>query len=203
VSSARCISDHRSLHISFSLWVLQGDVVRFKDKLLSVLKATISAQGRGRSNLIIEWRDIRSGSKITETIIPSTKMHKIFLSRVEFEYLYSEGDGLLFMNQDSFEQVAVPSHLFDDALPFVSDGMRLHMCIDNENNVVTVEVPEKVTCTVQTTEPVLSGQAAARNSKPAVLTNGVAVSVPMFVESGHRIIVNVHERTYCGRADAE
>ena len=100
----------------------QGDVVRFKDKLLSVLKATISAQGRGRSNLIIEWRDIRSGSKITETIIPSTKMHKIFLSRVEFEYLYTEGEELQFMNQDSYEQVAVPAHLFDDALPFVRSG---------------------------------------------------------------------------------
>jgi elongation factor P len=97
-------------------------VVRLKDKLLSVLKATISAQGRGRSNLIIEWRDIRSGSKITETIIPSTKMHKIFLSKVEFEYLYTEGEELQFMNQDSYEQVAVPAHLFDDALPFVRSG---------------------------------------------------------------------------------
>jgi elongation factor P len=182
---------------------LQGDVVRYKDKLLSVLKATISAQGRGRSNLIIEWRDIRSGSKITETIIPSTKVLKIFLSRVEFEYLYTEGNDLQFMNQDSFEQVAVPSYLFDDALPFINDGMRLHMCLDNANNIVTVELPDKVTCTVQTTEPVLSGQAAARNSKPAVLTNGVTVSVPMFVEAGHRIIVNIHERTYSGRAEAE
>jgi elongation factor P len=130
-------------------------------------------------------------------------MHKIFLSRVEFEYLYCEGENLLFMNQDSFEQVAVPSHLLDDALPFVSEGMRLHMCVDNDNNVVTVEVPDKVTCTVQVTEPVLSGQAAARNNKPAVLTNGVTVSVPMFVEAGHRIIVNIHERTYSGRAEAE
>jgi elongation factor P len=183
--------------------IVQGDVVRLKDKLLSVLKATISAQGRGRSNLIIEWRDIRSGSKITETIIPSTKMHKIFLTRIEFEYLYAEGSDLQFMNQDSFEQVAVPSHLFDDTLPFVSDGMRLHMCVDNDGNVVTVEMPEKVTCTVQNTEPVLSGQAQARNNKPAVLTNGVTVSVPMFVESGHRIIVNIHERTYSGRAESE
>ena len=102
--------------------------------------------------------------------------------------------------------------------------MRLHMCVDNDrsalylqpqtsyvvtssplndSNVVTVELPDKVTCTVQTTEPVLSGQAAARNSKPAVLSNGVTVSVPMFVEAGHRIVVNVHERTYSGRAEAE
>jgi elongation factor P len=130
-------------------------------------------------------------------------MHKIFLSRVEFEYLYTEGQNLLFMNQDSFEQVAVPSHLFDDALPFVGDVSRVHMCLDNDGNIVTVEVPDKVTCTVQTTEPVLSGQAAARNSKPAVLTNGVALSVPMFVEAGHRVVVNVHERTYSGRAEAE
>ena len=182
---------------------MQGDVVRYKDKLLSVLKATVSAQGRGRSNLIIEWRDIRSGNKITETIIPSTKVLKVFLSRVEFEYLYTEGDDLQFMNQETFEQMSVPSHLFDDTLPFVSDGTRLHMCVDNDNNVVTVELPDKVICTVQNTEPVLSGQAAARNSKPAVLTNGVTVSVPMFVESGHRIIVNIHERTYSGRAEGE
>ena len=46
--------------------------------------------------------------------------------QIEFEYLYAEGSDLQFMNQDSFEQVAVPSHLFDDTLPFVSDGMRLH-----------------------------------------------------------------------------
>jgi elongation factor P len=130
-------------------------------------------------------------------------MHKIFLSRFEFEYLYTEGECLQFMNQDSFEQVAVPSHLFDDTLPFVSDGMRLHMCVDNDNNIVTVEMPDKVTCTVQSTEPVLSGQAAARNNKPALLTNGVTVSVPMFVEAGHRIVVNIHERAYSGRAEAE
>jgi elongation factor P len=106
---------------------------------------------------------------------------------------------LVFMDTETYEQIELPSDLLGDRRPFLQDGMTIQIEY-YEEEALSCQLPEKVTCKIVETEPVVKGQTAANSFKPAVLDNGVRVMVPPFVAQDEDIVVNTDTFEYSERA---
>src|SRR5258708_36736313 len=104
------------------------------------------------------------------------------------------------MDQENYEQINLPAHLIGDAEAFLADGMEVTLEMSDERPI-SVPLPEQVEATIVEADAVVKGQTAASSFKPAILDNGVRVMVPPHIESGTRIVVDVYERTYVGKAN--
>jgi elongation factor P len=106
---------------------------------------------------------------------------------------------LVFMDTETYEQIQLPADLLGDRRPFLQDGMTIVVEF-YESEALNATLPQKVTCKVAETEPVVKGQTAANSFKPAILDNGVKVMVPPFVGPDEEIVVNTETMEYSERA---
>jgi len=106
---------------------------------------------------------------------------------------------LVFMDTETYEQIELSAELLGERRPFLQDGMTIVVEF-YDAEALNASLPQKVTCTVTETEPVVKGQTAANSFKPAVLDNGVRVMIPPFVGEGERIVVNTETMEYSERA---
>ena len=106
---------------------------------------------------------------------------------------------LVFMDMETYDQIELPVELLGDRRPFLQDGMTVQIEYHN-SDALSARVPQKVTCKVVETEPVVKGQTAANSFKPAVLDNGIKVMVPPFVGQDEMIIVDTISMEYTERA---
>ncbi len=103
------------------------------------------------------------------------------------------------MDSETFEQTELDADLLGDRRPFLQDGMMATIEYYGDE-ALSVQLPQKVTCKVVETEPVVKGQTAANSYKPAILDNGVRIMIPPFVAEGEDIIVNTELAEYSERA---
>ena len=122
------------------------------------------------------------------------------LDTKDFQFLYHDGDMLVFMDKETYEQVSLPEDLIGAAAAFLQDGMDVVMELYNERPI-SVQLPDQIEATIVEADAVVKGQTASSSYKPAVLDNGVRVMVPPHISAGTRIVVDVYEQTYVRRAD--
>lgn len=145
-------------------------------------------------------KNVLDGRKTNVRFRSSETVERVRLDTKEFQFLYAEGDGLVFMDKDTFEQVQLPRDLLGEAAAFLTDGMDVTMEL-HEERPISVQLPEQVECTVAEADAVVKGQTASASYKPAVLDNGVRILVPPHIERGDRIVVDVYAQAYVRRAD--
>ena len=176
-----------------------GNVLEHEGGLWVAVKVSHVKPGKGGAFAQVELRNLRNGSKLNERFRSADKVEQVRLEQKDQQFLY-ETDGMLtFMDAETFEQIELPAELLGDRRPFLQDGMTV-VVEYHESEALNVTLPEKVTCTVEETEPVVKGQTAANSYKPAVLDNGVRVTVPPFVAQGEAIIVSTVTMDYVERA---
>jgi len=117
----------------------------------------------------------------------------------DYTYSYTDGDNIVLMDPETFEQTHVPLALLGDSAPFLQDNMTLDVNLV-EGEPVGVSLPATVILTVEEADPVVKGQTAASSYKPAVLSNGVKTLVPPFIETGEKIVVRTEDGSYVERA---
>ena len=131
---------------------------------------------------------------------PGYWVEKVRLEQKDFTFLYEQGDALVFMDSESYEQLELQKDFVGDRAAFLQDGMTVTVEL-YEEKPIGISLPDQVTLEVTEADPVVKGQTAASSYKPAVLENGVRVLVPPFISSGERIVVDTNEITYLRRAD--
>ena len=144
-------------------------------------------------------KNLQDGRKTNVRFRSADTIERVRLDTKDFQYLYADGDMLVFMDQDTYEQIQLPADLIGDAAAFLEDGMEVTLEMW-EDKPISVALPEQVEATIVEADAVVKGQTASSSYKPAVLENGVRVMVPPHIESGTRIVVDVYERTYVGKA---
>ena len=139
------------------------------------------------------------GRKLNERFRSADKVERVRLEQKDQQFLY-ESDGMFtFMDSETFEQVELPAELLGERRPFLQDGMTITIEY-YESEALNATLPQKVTCKIVETEPVVKGQTAANSFKPAILDNGVKVMVPPFVGPDEDIVVNTETMEYAERA---
>jgi elongation factor P len=147
----------------------------------------------------VELKNLRNGSKLNERFRSADKVERVRLEQKDMQFLYEDDGMLIFMDTETYDQVQVMADLLGDRRPFLQDGMTIVVEF-YETEALNATVPQKVTCEIVETEPVVKGQTAANSFKPAVLDNGVRISVPLFIAQGEKIVVNTETMSYSERA---
>ncbi|MEX0969853.1 MAG: elongation factor P [Paracoccaceae bacterium] len=176
-----------------------GYILEHEGGLWIAVKTQHVKPGKGGAFAQVEMKNIRTGSKLNERFRSADKVEQVRLEQKDQQFLYETDGMLVFMDTETYEQIELPADILGDRRPFLQDGMTIQIEY-HEDEALNATLPQKVTCTIVETEPVVKGQTAANSFKPAVLDNGVRVMVPPFVGEGEAIIVNTELFEYVERA---
>ena len=176
-----------------------GYVLEHNGGLWSAVKVDHVKPGKGGAFAQVELRNLRNGSKLNERFRSADKVERVRLEQKDQQFLYQDGESLVLMDAETFEQIELPAEILGERRPFVQDGMTITVEF-HEKEALSVTLPQKVICKVVETEPVVKGQTAANSFKPAILDNGLKVMVPPFVGQDEDIVVNTETMEYAERA---
>jgi elongation factor P len=177
-----------------------GNVIEHNGSLWAAVKTNAVKPGKGGAFNQVELKNLIDGTKLNERFRSSETVERVRLEQRDFQYLYEQGDMLVFMNTESYEQLELARDFVGDRAAFLQDGMMVTVEL-HEDRPIGVALPDQVVLTIIEADPVVKGQTATSSYKPAVMENGVRVMVPPFIESGERILVDTNEITYIRRAD--
>ena len=120
------------------------------------------------------------GTKLNERFRSSETVERVRLEQKDYQFLYEQGDMLVFMDTDTYDQIELPADFLGERAAFLQDGMKVTV-ESHEGKPIGVAIPDQVTLDVVEADPVVKGQTAASSYKPAMLENGVRILVPPFV----------------------
>ncbi|HEY1363889.1 MAG TPA: elongation factor P [Xanthobacteraceae bacterium] len=176
-----------------------GNVLEHENKLWLVLKRDLVQPGKGGAFAQVELRDLRGGSKLNERFRTQETVERVRLDEKEMQFLFMENGQANFMDNDSFEQIAIPREMIGDPADFLRDGMVCNVML-HEGTPLSVELPPSVTMEVVEADPVVRGQTASSSYKPGKLDNGRRVMIPPYIEAGTRIVVSTADGSFVERA---
>ena len=176
-----------------------GNIIEYEKGIWKVAKIQHTQPGKGGAFMQVEMKNLIDGRKTNVRFRSQDTVEKVRLDTKDFQYLYTDGDALVFMDQDTYEQINLPTDLLGDAAAFLQDGMQVSLELWEERPI-SVALPDQVEATIVEADAVVKGQTASSSYKPALLDNGVRVMVPPHIGSGTRIVVDVYERTYVSKA---
>ena len=177
-----------------------GNVIQHQESLWVAVKSNAVKPGKGPAYNQVELKNLLNGSKLNERFRASETVERVRLEQKDYTYLYEEGDHLVFMDGESFEQIHIAKDMIGERQAFLQDGMAV-IVESHEGRPIGVQMPEQVTLQITETEPTVKGQTAASSYKPALLDNGLRVMVPPYMSVGEKIIVNTETLEYVKRAD--
>lgn len=176
-----------------------GNVMEHDGGLWAAVKVDHVKPGKGGAFAQVEMRNLRNGSKLNERFRSADKVERVRLEQKDQQFLYESDGMLVFMDTETYEQIELSSELLGERRPFLQDGMTIVVEF-YEDEALNATLPQKVTCTVVETEPVVKGQTAANSFKPAILDNGVKVMVPPFIAQDEQVVINTEAMEYSERA---
>ena len=176
-----------------------GNVLEHNGGLWAAVKVDHVKPGKGGAFAQVEMRNLRNGSKLNERFRSADKVERVRLEQKDQQFLYESDGMLVFMDTETYEQIELSSELLGERRPFLQDGMTIVVEF-YDDEALNATLPQKVTCTVTETEPVVKGQTAANSFKPAILDNGVKVMVPPFIAQDEQVVINTEAMEYSERA---
>ncbi len=177
-----------------------GNVIQHKDSLWVAVKTNAVKPGKGGAFNQVELKNLIDGRKDNERFRASETVEKVRLEQKDFQYLYSEGEMLVFMDMESYEQLELQKDFVGDRSAFLQDGMTVTVELFEERPI-GIKLPDQVSLKIVEADPVVKGQTVSSSYKPAVMENGVKVMVPPFIEAGETIVVDTAEIQYIRRAE--
>ena len=172
-----------------------GMLVEYKDDLWQVLKTQHVKPGKGGAFAQVEMKSVNKNTKLNERFRSSESVEKASLDETKFNYLYGDETDYYFMDPKSYEQINIKKETIGEKGKMLTENLEVSISFYNEKPL-TVDLPNQVTCTIDTTDVALKGQTVSSSYKPATLDNGVNIQVPPFIESGDKIIVDTRTMEY-------
>lgn len=176
-----------------------GNTLEHNGGLWTAVKVDHVKPGKGGAFAQVELRNLRNGSKLNERFRSADKVEKVRLEQKDQQFLYETDGMLVFMDMETYDQIELSAEILGERRPFLQDGMTVQIEY-YEDEALSAAVPQKVTCMIVETEPVVKGQTAANSFKPAVLDNGIKIMVPPFVGQDEAVIVDTISMEYTERA---
>ena len=172
-----------------------GMLIEYKNDLWQVLKTQHVKPGKGGAFAQVEMKSVNKNTKLNERFRSSESVEKATLDETKFNYLYGDETDFYFMDPKTYEQINIKKETIGEKGKMLTENLEVSISFYNEKPL-TVELPNQVTCTIDTTDVALKGQTVSSSYKPATLDNGVNIQVPPFIESGDKIIVDTRTMEY-------
>jgi len=176
-----------------------GMVIEFEGQRYTILKQNIMIPGKGNAIIQVDMRNIKSGAKKDQRWRTADTVERLTTEDKEFTFSYAEGDMIVLMDPENYEQTQVPKEILGDRLPFLVENMTVNVRLI-EGEPVSMDLPETVVLEIIEADPVVKGQTATSSYKPAMLSNGTKTMVPPFITVGERVVVKTEDGSYYERA---
>ncbi len=179
--------------------ISRGLIIKLDGSLYKVVEFGENKTARAAAKVWAKLSGVDNKRSIEKTWNSGDAIFPVRVERKEYQFLYKDDTGYNFMDNETFEQVAVDEALVD-APKFLKDGQGVSVLINTETDLpMSVELPEKIVVKVTYSEPGLRGDTATRTLKPATVETGATVNVPLFVNEGELIRVNTKTGEYVER----
>ncbi|MEW7008071.1 MULTISPECIES: elongation factor P [unclassified Lentilitoribacter] len=178
-----------------------GNVIEHAGGLWAAVKTNAVKPGKGGAFNQVELKNLINGTKLNERFRATETVERIRLEQKDYQFLYAEGEMLVFMDTETYEQLELQQEFVGDRSAFLQDGMMVTV-ESYEEKPIGIRLPDQVTLEITEADPVVKGQTVSSSFKPAVMENGVRVMVPPFITAGEKIIVDTNEVTYVRRAES-
>jgi len=172
-----------------------GMLIEYKNDLWQVLKTQHVKPGKGGAFAQVEMKSVNKNTKLNERFRSSESVEKASLDETKFNYLYSDETDYHFINPKSYEQINIKKEVVGSKGKMLTENLEVSISFYNEEPLM-VELPNQVTCVIETTDVALKGQTVSSSYKPATLDNGINIQVPPFIDSGDKIIVDTRTMEY-------
>ena len=172
-----------------------GMLLEYKNDLWLVLKTQHVKPGKGGAFAQVEMKSLGKNTKLNERFRSSETVEKASLEETDFNFLYDDENNYIFMDPKTFEQIEIKKDLIGEKGKLMTENLKVSVSFYNESPI-SVELPNQVTCKIETTDVALKGQTVSSSYKPATLNNGLNIQVPPFIDSGDEIIVDTRTLEY-------
>jgi len=176
-----------------------GIVLEMGKDLFRVVESQHTKPGKGGAFVRTKLKNLQSGATAEQTFRPDDAFKQAYIEEKKMQCLYRDHSTYHFMDQATFEQVAVGEEVISESSKFLKDGMVITASMHNER-VVDIKLPSFVSLEVKYTEPGIKGDTAKGGSKPATLETGAIAKVPLFINTGDTIRIDTRTGAYGGRA---
>lgn len=179
----------------------KGQTIRIEGKLWFVTEVTFVNPGKGSAFYKIKLKNVETGRVVENTMKSGVNVEIIETERRNVTYLYKEGENYVFMDEETFEQTALPIEIVgEDVAKFLKDEQRLILFFADGNPISVSYQKQKHPFLITQAEPGIKGDTATNSNRPVIIETGATVNVPLFINQGDMIIVNVETGEYCERA---
>ena len=176
----------------------RGIAVNYKNGIWACVDNSKVAKGKGQSYQSITLKNIKTGQVINERFRTTEDFEQAIVDHKTYEYLYSDANGHIVMDPESYEQVSLPEEFIGDLKVYLTENVAIEVTIV-EGTPVIAELPNTVELTVTDTPPQIKGATATNQLKDAVCEGGARIKVPPFVENGTKVSVDTRTGEYLGR----
>jgi elongation factor P len=177
-----------------------GMVIEYDNSLWAAVKTMAVKPGKGPAYNQVELKNLIDGRKLNNRFGSDERVERARLEQKDFQFLYRQGESLVFMDTDNYEQLELSEEFVGERSAFLQDGMQVTLEM-HEERPIGIKLPDQVVLAVTEADPVVRGQTASSSYKPARLENGLRVMVPPFITAGERVVVDTNEVTYIRRAE--
>lgn len=180
----------------------KGNVVEINNEVYVVKHIDVrSPSARGAVTLYkVRFTHIRTKQKYEDSYKGNDPLNEVVLQRKPVQYLYPDGDLHVFMDGMEYAQYMISGDVIEDDLVWLTDGMEGLVGLFIDDNMVALEIPTTLVFEIRETAPGVKTASATARTKPAVLSNGVEIQIPEYLEAGEMVKVNTETKKYMSRA---
>ena len=172
-----------------------GMLLEHKNDLWIVLKTQHVKPGKGGAFAQIEMKSVNKNTKLNERFRSSESVEKASLEELKYSFLYEDENKYFFMEPNSFEQIEINKDIIGEKGKMLTENLEVRINFYNESPI-SVDLPNQVICKVETTDAALKGQTVSSSYKPAILSNGLNIQVPPFIEVGDKVVIDTRNLEY-------
>ncbi len=178
-----------------------GMVLRIDGNLWSVTEFQHVKPGKGGAFVRTTLKNVMTGKVVDKTFNAGTKVETANVDRRDMTYLYRDGDDFVFMDASDYEQIPVPAGTVGDASRFLLENQEVQVSF-NDGVPLFVEMPGSVELEITHTDPGVQGDRSTGGTKPATVSTGAEIQVPLFLETGTKVKVDTRDGRYLGRVSS-
>jgi elongation factor P len=156
--------------------------------------------GKGGAFVRTKVKNLLNGRTIERTFRSGEKVELADIQEKSMQYLYAEGENLIFMDQQSYDQIPIPPDVIGDAIQFMLENMEVDVLFWN-GKPVNIELPNYIVAKVVKSDPGVKGDTSSGASKPATLECGATIQVPLFIKEGDMLRVDTRTGEYSERVN--
>jgi elongation factor P len=175
-----------------------GLIIKFKNNLYTIVNFQHVKPGKGGAFVRSTLKNLKTGKVLDNTFRAGESVEVIRIERRKYQFLFREGDSLVCMDNETYDQINVPKTLIGNSVDLIKEGEQLDILFNN-TDIVNIEIPIFVQLTVKETEPGFKGDTATGATKPAVLETGATINVPLFINIGDELKVDTRTNSYAER----